>query len=95
MPDSLRTVDERIKALIEGQFGSELIKSIETRYDVDHDEDQILQVRVVLHGDRARLDHQKVLETIRLLRHDLAKIDEWSFPVVSYVTEQEDRDAAA
>lgn len=88
-------IDRRIKAVIAKQFGPDIVERVSVTVDMDHDDDPLLRILVVLRDDEAKLDMKRVLETTRLIRHDLGAIDEWRFPVVTFMTAQEERDVAA
>lgn len=88
-------IDSRIKAVIENQFGPSMVERVLVTEETDHDDDPLLRIVVVLRDDAGQLDMTRVLETTCLLRHDLAEIDEWRFPMLSFVTAQEERDVAA
>ncbi|MCR9068136.1 MAG: hypothetical protein NXH79_04760 [Rhodobacteraceae bacterium] len=86
---------ETIRKVVEAQLAPARVDRVDVAYDLDHDGDPLLRVRIVFEIDGDRLDPKAVRGLARHLREPLERIAVDDFPVFSFATVKEDRAAAA
>ena len=86
---------EIIERVVKERFAPARIVKVMVEEDLDHDGDEILRVRIVFEAEDDKLDTDKVLGLIGLLRRGLEKIKEERFPIPYFMTLDEFKDAAA
>ncbi len=89
---AIRDVVERV---LKERFDDVEIESIEVESDYDDDGDRILRVQVVFDGTRKKLDAHKTSSVLRYMRPKLEEIDEFAFPVISYIAASDLRKSKA
>lgn len=96
MPQDVRL--DRVKQLIrrvatERLSGAQIV-SVEVREDKDFDGDPIFIVNFVIDSANQKLDRKQVSGLVRHIRSELAELEEYSFPLVSFISKT-DIDASA
>lgn len=96
MPQEIRLgkVKEAIRRVAAERLSDARIVSVEVREDTDFDGDPIFVVTLVVDAAEHRLDRRRVSGLVRHIRSKLAEINEYSFPLVSFISKS-DADASA
>lgn len=82
-------VQTTIEDVVRKRLSDAMIDDVIVWEDVDHYGDDILRVRVIFDSRKSRLDPQKTLGMVRLVREALAEIGEERFPIFYYVSRAE------
>lgn len=84
-----------VEAVLKERLDGVDIESIAVESDIDDDGDRLLRVQVVFDGTRKPLDAHKTSGILRYMRPRLEEIDEFAFPVISYIAASDLRKAKA
>lgn len=87
-------VKEAIRRVATERLSGAQIVSVEVREDRDFDGDPIFVVKLVVDSADQKLDRKRVSGLVRHIRSELAELEEYSFPLVSFISKT-DIDASA
>jgi len=82
-----------VKATLSNLFRSVRIVDVEVKVEKDSDGADMLRIFVVLDGQPQNVDAKELLGAVRHVRPKLSEIGEESFPLFSFVSSSEFRDA--
>ena len=83
------TVEEAIWSAVKDRFPGGEIESIRVREDLDHDDDPILHIDLIVLDRKRVLDPKRAADLIGVVRARLVEIGVTSFPVLSFISKSE------
>ena len=86
---NVRNFDSIKKAVtdtLSGQFKKVRILDVRIHEDVDFDMGEVLRIHVIFEGTPKDLDARKLSGAIRHLRPKLEEINEFAFPLLSFIS---------
>ncbi len=87
-------VQAAIEEVIRERLGTHHVIKVETVRDDDFDDEEVLWVTVVVNDADSDLDEDHVLGLVRYIQPRLDSFGETAFPVISFKSEQDHREAA-
>ncbi|MBD8894051.1 hypothetical protein [Roseibium litorale] len=81
-----QSAESLIDTTVQEQFASEGLVSVQIERGTDFDGDPIFTVRVIVNNGGRTIDPQKTTSLTRQVRANLAEIGETSFPVFSFIS---------
>lgn len=82
-----------VNEIVRARLGSENIVDVLVTRD-EFEDDDVLTITVILSDEGVMIDEDHLLSLVRHMRPRLAEDGEMAFPVISFSTDREHRDAA-
>ena len=86
---NLNAIRDIVRDTLADDFDHIRIVDVRVSEDVDSDGDDVLRIDIIFEGDPEDLDAVKLSGAIRHLRPRLSELDEFAFPILSFISKQD------